>query len=447
MRVGTGAARQRIRGAEEQHEECQQIYSSDFPGITSVRDVYEIDPVMLAYGIPLFVSKVMDGDAAEGVAKLAQVSKEKWFTIVEVLLNEEFLKRLWELLTTAEDEALVENALTLLTNMWWAGSDEILFRVEFVQAIFGCLERRQCVVLCIRGLINYASHSKANAKVLVDMSIVGVLGGVVSQMDLQAESKYALMLLHALYVNIDTDMYPVLNDLVPFVIRFVSSRYPECRVEATECVRCAMEMRDSYRCLMENDLVTALHRAQQVNPVSQSHALYSIFRRIIEIEGPRAVANEQFITKFYRIMSADKAEYIASPDSYPVICGIMRMMMQEYHEEFYNVGVVRQLARMSVDGTAIVRIETATTLASFLTFASPGRVHEVLDAVTLAPVLDLISEAPEQQMLMMLRSIARLKQDGIIDFDEQLMSLLASLREQDISRDCADLITLLLSSP
>ena len=274
---------------------------------------------------------------------------------------------------------------------------------------------------------------------------MSVLGSVVSQIDLQAESKYALMLVHTLYMNIDMDMYPVLNDVVPFVIRFIYSRYPECRVEATECVKCAIEMRDSYCCLMENGLVPALHRAQQVNPVSQSHALYSIFRRIIEIEGPRAVANEQFITKLYRIMSADKAEYIESPDSYPIICGIMRMMMSEYHEEFFNVGVVRQLARMSVDGTAIVRIETATTLASFLTFASPDRVREVIDAVTLDPILDLISESPEQHMLIMLRSIARLKQDGMIEFDESLMALLASLREQNISRDCADLITLLLT--
>ena len=421
------------------------MYSSDFPGISSVRDVYEIDPVMLAYGIPLFVSKVMEGDVVEGIAKLAQVSKQKWFTIVEVLLNEEFLKRLVDLLSTAEDATLIENVLTLVTNMWWAGKQEVLFRIEFVQAIFGCLERRQGVVLCIRGLINYASHSRDNAKVLLDLSIVSVLGSVVSQIDLQAESKYALMLVHTLYMNIDMDMYPVLNDVVPFVIRFIYSRYPECRVEATECVKCAIEMRDSYCCLMENGLVPALHRAQQVNPVSQSHALYSIFRRIIEIEGPRAVANEQFITKLYRIMSADKAEYIESPDSYPIICGIMRMMMSEYHEEFFNVGVVRQLARMSVDGTAIVRIETATTLASFLTFASPDRVREVIDAVTLDPILDLISESPEQHMLIMLRSIARLKQDGMIEFDESLMALLASLREQNISRDCADLITLLLT--
>ena len=445
-RGASSLASTQIRVCHDSHGQNQRIYSTTFPGITYESELREIDTVMLEDFLPQFVQKVVQEHNTECLNKIARVSEEKWFTLVSSLLREDFLHCIWEILTTSPDPAIVKDAITIIGNMWWASSDEPVFRTEIAQALVTRMEQGHHIILCARALNNFASQSRTNADALISFKTPEVIASVWSA-DLKSDKAFLLDLISSVYNNIDPVMAPALNCVVPLIITSIPSRYSNCRISALNAVLRAFSAPDAYRCLLDNGLVAAIHRAMNLVDERQAGPMYSVIHFIIERDGPGVMASDVFFEKISRAIDEDKAEYISNPELYPVLCSVIRMMMYTFHEEMDRVGVVARLAGLAANGKAGMRMETATALAVFLEVAPAERVREVLDQFSLDLLLDVVSEVAPEHMLIILTCMLRLARDNIIEIDCSIVSILESLREQEISQECDKTIALLLTAP
>lgn len=358
------------------------------------------------------------------------------------LLEDSFLERVGLVIQDTSDE-VTYHLIRFVGCLWKKSGTE--FPELFTQLLFESVRshmdssepqlRREAIV----SLTAFAGTDKSYAYALLESDVCDVLCEYLASKEEEFREirREVMSLIHVLLSNMDEEDYHSLNPLIQFYLPFIANKNETLRVLSTKCLVLTIDSPPVFECMMENQLIENLLWAQHKNFTRQAGDLYFLFKKVIDIVGPDAIAKGVFFKKFYDIMHEDKDEIMNDTGIYPHICDVICVMMPTHSIEFFKASVIELLVKWAVDGTCEMRIVTAKAVASFLTYGDIEQVDIALSNGAFDAVVDVITEAHDEELTIMVQCIDRLLREERID--ESILEVVENLDEEDMTEECHSL--------
>jgi hypothetical protein len=367
----------------------------------------EVDLVVQILGIPSFVKDFMSGkgDALTWLAHYSQLRNFPSLVMSEDLCGAAFLERLSQVMRF--DVHSSYDGLCLAQNLWWASSVRCFYADCLIDSVLSHLTTEHRAI-AFSAAANFASNSAADARALLDRSIVSSLVDYFeAHSQTHSEARNPLRLILSLYQKLDAVDFTRLAPVAPHFIAYVSDRWFECRPLATYC---ALAMFTSD---VDADVaavaVEALVNAQLLFIEEQVEPLAKTFRLVVARGLYDLVNKADFFDGLTQTLN--NADHIED-DVFRCVAGVVCDIMDVDGDALVAAGILKKVVAICDTGRGVIRVIAAAIIAHAIVTSPVDVCAAVVEIGGLAAVLGVVGSARPPDVGVMLQAIARVVRDG-----------------------------------
>ena len=373
MNEGVFAARRRLQKLHLQDLSCSErdksseVYREQIPGM-------------------------LDEATRGNIDVLLNFSRCNGFFMSEHFEQESFVTSLCQMLQT--EESMKYQLLFLITNLWFVCDDpnSILFSGPLVMSVIECAkcENRDIVNAAFLALGNFVLTSPKFIQYLIENNIIETLQDMFSQ-GISASHAGILSFCECILTQMD-DMSP-LYPLIPFILTYVSSQFPACRVPATRCVSLLCRSETGFQSLIDSGLVETATNAILLIVQKQIPDLLDILTLISK---DYDILSDDLHTQVTKMLTTDDPSYLRNPLSRAKLCDfIARTRLSESPEIFPLILEQAEYAE------ADVRFAACSAIAELLLRMPDDKFIELASMGAIDRIRDVYLEAPEEYAVVM----------------------------------------------
>ena len=256
-------------------------------GFPSILRYHEIDLPMTMIQLPIWINNIINSmDVENTVECLSYLTQQKTFALVDIFLDLTFINSLAKIISSNNYPTVSVHLIILLHNLWYYSNTETLnvFNPQLIIAFttFYSYEHPITLSYAYHATIILINRSYDFIPILIENGLVESLLHFISNRENDKDSYLSVHIISYIYEYLGENAQ-ILDSLIPYLTRFIVSKYVQLRNVSTLCLYYAMKSERSFHISMEvPDFLEIIQNAQLLGLLPQADSLYQCYCILFE---------------------------------------------------------------------------------------------------------------------------------------------------------------------